>query len=107
VIDATILPVSFRAVDVAHFAAKIIVPESISDPLAYHLNMRNRGKREFIQALRLTEIFPSRLSLPRRRTPSTSARSAPTRSSNSSSQKWSEDPPVSTSTTIPICRWPT
>ena len=26
-IDATILPVSFRAVDVAHFAAKIIVPE--------------------------------------------------------------------------------
>ena len=45
--------------------------------------MGNRGKREFIQVLRLMEAFPKRSSPPRRPTRSGSARSASTRSSRS------------------------
>jgi hypothetical protein len=49
--------------------------------------MGNRGKREFIQALRLIEVFPETLVAAAALDASGSARSASTRSSNSSSQK--------------------
>ena len=54
--------------------------------------MGNRGKREFIQVLRLMEVFPEAIVARRRSTRSGSARSASTRSSNSSSPKSNDRP---------------